>query len=234
MDSGELQTFNKSVTVQRVMRSQERQWKQFCSSLAFAEKAAAEQCELIADAYSARGDRKSEMTYRKYAEEEREHFSLVSGICREVITPPLRAIQVYQWALLSASAGLAERLATLHLGFEPSALAFLGYFYRNAHELLDDKEWAHEAQSVFRKILRDEVTHVQVGKECFEQEWERSSLIEKKEILRSLRRHRAFLSLGLKSFFRNPGNAIQGLPFVRSVIDDYRIRVDRLCAEYVA
>jgi hypothetical protein len=216
------------------MRSRNRQWNQFFSSLAFAEKAAAEQCELIADAYAGRGDRKSEMTYRKYAEEEREHFSLVSSICREVIAPPLRAMQVYQGALLSPSAGIAERLATLHLGFEPSALAFLGYFYRNAHELLDNEEWARQARAVFRDILRDEVTHVQLGKECFEQEWDRSSRNEKQVILRSLRRHRAFLSLGLKSFFRNPGLATQGLPFVRSVIDDYQIRVAKLCSEFVA
>lgn len=210
------------------------QWDRFFSSLAFAEKAAAEQCELIAEAYGARGDRAHEAIYRGYAKEEREHFELVSRVCRDDVPPPERAMAVYRGELLSPTPSLAERLATVHLGFEPSALAFLGHFYENAHRILADQERVREVRSAFREILRDEVTHVYQGRKCFELEWQRADATEKAEVLRSLRRHRAFLRLGLKSFFHESGASSEDLSFVQAMLADYRARVDRLCQDLAA
>lgn len=211
-----------------VMRSSDYQWNRFFSSLAFAEKAAAEQFEVIADGFRDRGDRKQEAVYRGYAEEERRHFELVSGICRELVEPSPRAKQAYQGGLMSPDPSLAERLANVHLGFEPSALAFLGYFCRNSSKLLLDQEWARTARSAFRQILRDEVGHVYRGSETVEREWKNVDAAESGRILQSLRRHRAFLSLGLKSFFRDSRLTHCGTPFVEAMIKDYQSRVTKL------
>lgn len=206
--------------------SQSQQWNRFFSSIAHAEAAAAEQCDLIADLYRARGDEKSEAIYRSYAAEEREHYELVAGVCKKILPPSPRAMEIYGGARLSKNATLTERLATLHLSFEPSALAYLGYLCRNAHRLLNDPSWALSAHKAFQKIVREEVRHIYGGKECFEREWQRASVQEKHDVLRSLRKHGTFLALGLKTFFGESAGA-----FVEEMTSDYRRRVALLSQE---
>lgn len=200
-------------------------WNRFFSSLAFAERAAAEQCELIAAAYDSRQDRAGAETYREYAGEERRHFELARRACRSLISPPPRAEQAYAGALMSAEPSLAERLAVVHLAFEPSALAFLGHLYRNAESLLRDAAWARSVRESFGTILREEVTHTYQGRATLIREWEKETLHGRKTILGSLRRHRAFLCLGLQSFFGGSRDAPPG--FVRSMLRDYDARYSK-------
>lgn len=207
------------------MNSQELHWNQFFSILAFAEKAAADQCELIADEYSKRGDQLHESLYRKYAAEERGHHALVKSICRDETLPSKRAQEVYDGKLLPPDAGLGLRLALVHLAFEPSALAYLGYFSRHAPSLLCDQQWAKATQKAFRKILREEVVHIYRGKNCLELEWERADDQEKQKIRRGLRLHSSFLALGLKTFFPAP----ESQAFVEKMVRGYRKRVLKLC-----
>lgn len=209
-----------------------RNWNAFFSSLACAEQAAAVQCERIAEGFEARGDLNLASRYREYAGEERGHFRIVSAVCREFHDPTARARQAYDGGLMNPDPSILERLAVVHIGFEPSALAYLGYLFRYADELLGEARWASEIKAGFGAILREEVTHIHFGKNVILSEWAAASPGTQATVLKALRRHRAFLSLGLGSFFRGLPNASVA-DFVPAMVKDYRLRIDSLTRDLV-
>lgn len=213
----------------RSSRPLTRSWNAFFSSLARAEQAAARQCELVADGFEARGEQGLATRYREYAEEELGHFALASSVCREFIEPTARARQAYDGGLMSGRPSILERLAVVHIGFEPSALAYLGHLYRHADELLGSPGWAEQVRESFGPILREEVLHVHAGRGLILSEWARASAHERSLIVKTLRRYRAFLSLGLGSFFGEPHP--ECLP---GMVSDYRRRVDALTRDLAA
>lgn len=191
-------------------------WNKFFSSLAFAELAAATECDFIAKHFSDSGEVEMQTQYEKFAEDERAHFKLVLGATPKVTSPPQRALSVYAGALYSPKASVLEHMAVVHMAFEPAALAYLGFLYRNAFEVIENSSFADRVQRACRAILKDEANHVVIGRHSFEKKLRDKSLAP--TIFRSLKRHESFLKLGLKSFF----SGLDRQPdFIKPMVQDY-------------
>lgn len=178
-------------------------WNAFFSSLALAEKAAAEQCQLISEHYAREGNAALADEYAQLFEEEITHFQLASAVCLEAVEASNTAKAVYAGGLLSKSPSILERMAVIHLVFEPSALAFLGYLYQESQSVFTDALLVKRIKKNFSLILRDEVNHVHEGSKIVAELWGAAPERERRTCLKSIRRHRAFLVAGLKSFFKD-------------------------------
>ena len=99
----------------------------------------------------------------------------------------------------------------IHLVFEPSALAFLGYLYQESKSLFADALLVQRIEKNFSLILRDEVNHVNEGSKIVAELWAAAPTSERRTCLKSIRRHRAFLVAGLKSFFKDDPEALAHL-----------------------
>ncbi len=196
-------------------------WNALFSSLALAEEAAARECRKVAARFIANDqpDRASE--YLGLADEEDQHHRLALSVAREFIPITDRAKIIYAGGYFTDDGSVLECLMSVHLVFEPSALAFLGFIARNANKLIQDKTWASEIQNAFGLILRDEVSHVINGCETIRQVWNEASRDDKKLALKTMRKHRAFLKAGLRSVLKD------GVE--RSVIDSMLRRFDFYC-----
>jgi uncharacterized ferritin-like protein (DUF455 family) len=182
-------------------------WNAFFSSLALAEKAAAEQCHLISKHYAREGNAALADEYAQLFEEETTHFQLASAVCLEAVEASNTAKAVYAGGLLSKNPSILERMAVIHLVFEPAALAFLGYLYQESKSLFTDALLVKRIERNFALILRDEVNHVNEGSKIVANLWAAAPAGEHRACLKSIRRHRAFLVAGLKSFFKDDPEA---------------------------
>lgn len=196
-----MEAFSKS-RIDGVTEAQEC-WNAFFSSLAFAEQAAGEQCRAIATDLQKQGDPSLAALYTELAAEEDRHFALVKRVCQKLEEPSGTARRVYSGEWMSEAPSTIERMACVHLVFEPAALAFLGYLHAHSEEVIIDPIWSKTIRESFSNILRDEVEHVYLGKE-----WIRAALVSAtpediRKTRKSIRRHRAFLIAGLKSYFKH-------------------------------
>lgn len=177
-------------------------WNAFFSSLAFAEKAAADQCALISKYFRDQGKNDLADIYEQFHKEEVGHYEMVKTLVDGELTATEKAKKVYNGHLLTDENCIIERLAAVHLAFEPSALAFLGHIYVNAERYFEDQEKAKKVKNLFGTIIREEVNHIFSGKDLIKQLLkEANSEIKNRNVRRSLKLHKAFLSLGLKTFF---------------------------------
>jgi len=191
-------------------------WSRFLTSLARAERAAAEQCDLIAIEMDRIGRPELAETYREIGCEEREHIKMVQHLCRETTDLPARAEAAYQGKYLSSDPTLVERMAVFHLAFEISALAFLGYLYSRVEKHFHDKDWAREVRQTCAEILKQEVGHVSAGKAMVLDLLSREDEATRQTVAKSLRRHYTFLRVGLKSFFDQTDH-----PFLQEMTKNY-------------
>lgn len=176
-------------------------WNALFSSLAFAEKAAANECLKVAKRFREDGLNDLAEEYEGLAVEENRHHDLALSVAREIIPLTERASTIYDGGFFSQNGSVLERLMSVHFVFEPSALAFLGYISRHSRELFEDREWADQITKAFNQILRDEVHHVQDGGLVIKRFWSLATDQEKKVAIKTMRKHRAFLKAGLQSFF---------------------------------
>jgi uncharacterized ferritin-like protein (DUF455 family) len=178
------------------------QWNLFFSSLAHAEKAAADQCRVISKKFATAGNVRLSSKYVALATDEDSHFTLAEQLCMPLESPSLIAQRVYRGELMSSDASVLERMSIIHLVFEPSALAFLGLLRQHADQISTDPKVIDRIERCLGEILKDEVSHVYEGRTLVEEQLEHSTPAEIKKTKRSIRRHRAFLIAGLKSFFK--------------------------------
>jgi uncharacterized ferritin-like protein (DUF455 family) len=180
-----------------------KRWNALFSSLAFSEEAAAVVCNEIAINLEKNGLTELAKKYRETLNEELNHFRLLKEVCEPVEVPPPTARDVYAGKFFLTRSNL-ELMSLVHLVFEPSALAFLGYLKTNAHKILpDNHEWQARVQRNFSEILRDEVSHVHEGRSFVLAALATASDEEKALTKKSMRKHRAFIKAGLASFFRD-------------------------------
>ena len=184
-------------------RENESAWNALFSSLAFAEKAAADECRKIAKYFRESGQLKLADEYDGLVDEENRHHDLALSVTKETVPLTTRAAIVYDGGYFTANGPILERLMSVHFVFEPSALAFLGYVSSHSEELFDDQEWATQITRAFNQILRDEVSHVINGGDVIKKFWNEATAEERDIALRTMRKHRAFLKAGLNSFFKD-------------------------------
>ncbi len=177
-------------------------WNALFKSLAAAEAAAANECLKIATQFRDSGHSKLQKTYERLANEEIEHSKLAMSIVRGPASITDQAKKVYEGCYFSSNASILERLVSVHLVFEPSALAFLGFISTHSKELIDDPQWASEITKAFNRVLKDEVNHVFSGAKLIKDVWSEAAEIERRQSMKTLRKHRAFLKVGLASFFK--------------------------------
>ena len=182
-------------------KSVSHSWNALFSSLAFAEKAAANECLKIAKRFREDGLNDLADEYEGLADEENQHHNLALSVARKIVPLTERAGTVYDGGFFSRDGSVLERLMSVHFVFEPSALAFLGYISRHSRDLFEDRQWADQITKAFNQILRDEVHHVQNGGVVIKRFWSSATDQEKKVALKTMRKHRAFLKAGLLSFF---------------------------------
>lgn len=183
--------------------SDEMSWNALFSSLALAEKAAANECQKISDQFLKEGKLELAKEYEDLVYEEFRHCELAYSVARKIVPITPKARVIYNGELFSKNASTLERMASVHLIFEPAALAFLGYVSSHSKELIQDEKWASEITRAFNCILRDEVSHVLNGSKTIREFWKNASFEEKRTSLKTMKKHRAFLKAGLKSFFKN-------------------------------
>jgi len=176
-------------------------WNALFSSLAFAEKAAADECKKIAKIFRFSGQVALAERYEGLSIEEATHHELALSVTKNIVPLTARAKLIYDGGLFSVNASVLERLMSVHLVFEPSALAFLGYVARHSNELISDSDWAAEVSTAFKQIVYDEVDHVYSGVELIAHLWKLSTPSEQYDALKTMKKHRAFLKAGLLSFF---------------------------------
>ena len=198
-------------------------WNLFFSSLAHAEKAAANQCRKISTLLEST-DHSLADKYSGFALDEDQHFALAKDICQPLEVPTEMAQKVYRGDLMTDNASILERTAIIHLVFEPSALAFLGMLKQNVYLFAEDEKFAARVEKCFGDILRDEVGHVYEGKLLVQERLRHSSEREIRETKRSIRRHRAFLKVGLKSFFSNSPNLN---PFLEQMLSRFEFYFEK-------
>ena len=182
-------------------------WNALFSSLAFAEKAAADECLKIAQRFRSQGLAVLAEEYEQLAVEETRHHELAISVAREIVPLTPCAETIYAGEFFTSGGPVLERLMSVHFVFEPSALAFLGYIASHSHELISDTEWADQITDAFKQIVFDEVDHVYTGGKLIKTFWARATPEERKIALKTMRKHRAFLKAGLLSFF--PKNSVQ-------------------------
>lgn len=179
-----------------------RPWQALFSSLYLAEVAAGRQAVLASDEFRSHGDSSRAAFYKEMASEEVQHAAIVRKMFRDFAPPPNLACDVYdaRRCLTTGRANMVERLAIVHLVFEPSAIAFLSFIGSEAPFIFEDA-WAGEIQKSCRAILCDEARHVRSGREILTTllaEIAREDIIL---IRRSMGSHKAFLTAGLRRFF---------------------------------
>lgn len=203
-------------------------WNAFFSSLASAERAAAIQCKQIAALFHAAHRYDLEQIYFKFSEEETGHFETVRSLidCEMDITPKAR--YVYAGQLMRRQDCVLEKMAVVHLAFEPSALAFLGHIHQNAEVYFKDQKYAQKVKNAFGAILKEEVFHIHTGKELIFELLKTSDHATRKNIKNSLRIHKAFLSLGLKYFFKSIEDS---RIFTDNMLVNYNLRFENLAQE---
>ena len=202
----------------------ENSWNALFSSLALAEKAAANECQKISDQFLSEGKFDLAKEYEDLVYEEFRHCELAFSVARKIVPITSRARAVYNGELFTAHASILERMASVHLVFEPAALAFLGYVSAHSKELIADEKWAKQITSAFNQILRDEVSHVMNGSKAIQKFWSNASEQEKKASLRTMKKHRAFLKAGLRSFFKDNDN--QKI-FLKTMLDRFDFYYER-------
>ncbi len=196
-----MRSMGTSETCQIMKPTMDQSWNALFSSLAFAEKAAANECLKVAQRFRAEGLDSLADEYVRLAIDENRHHELAKSITRNIVPLTDSARNVYNGGFFSPSAPIIERLMSVHFVFEPSALAFLGYIASHTNELICDEAWAEQIKAAFKEILYDEVGHVSGGEELIQKIWARSTMEERGLALRTMRKHRAFLKAGLLSFF---------------------------------
>ena len=206
------------------MFSGNESWNALFSSLALAEKAAANECQKIADQFRAEGNESLAAEYDALVLEENHHGALAGSVVKNLIPITDRAAAVYNGEFFSENASALERLTSVHLVFEPSALAFLGYVSAHSHELISDRTWAKEISSAFNKIIKDEVSHVADGANLIRQFWNSATEEERQCSLKTMRKHRAFLKAGLQSFFKNKNSKPE---FVQTMLNRFDFYYER-------
>ena len=177
-------------------------WHRLFSSLALAEQAAGEQTQKIAEDFEALDNKEMAKHYKGIAQEEFGHARLVNEICRHHIKPPQLTFDIYSGKRCRTNglASLVERLALVHLVFEPSALGFLSYIKRRAN-IFFEPNWARDIEVAFSKILKEESHHVRDGRLLVQEMFALLSTIEQTAIRKSISTHKAFLFAGFKTFF---------------------------------
>ncbi|MEQ1664343.1 MAG: hypothetical protein ABL927_03090 [Bdellovibrionales bacterium] len=203
-------------------------WNAFFSSLAAAEHAAAVQCQQIAALFRKAKRFDLEQIYLKFSEEETGHFETVSSLINSEIEITPKARYVYAGKLMRRQDCVLEKMAIVHLAFEPSALAFLGHIHQNAEVYFKDQKYAQKVKNAFGAILKEEVFHIHTGKELICELLKTSDHVTRKNIKDSLRIHKAFLSLGLKYFFKNSEDS---RAFTASMLVNYNLRFENLAQE---
>jgi uncharacterized ferritin-like protein (DUF455 family) len=199
-------------------------WNALFSSLALAEKAAANECQKISDQFSREGLVDLANEYEDLAYEEIRHCELAHSVARKIVPITARAKSVYSGELFTKDASVLERMTSVHLVFEPAALAFLGYVSSHSKSLVADEKWAKEITTAFNQILRDEVSHVMNGSKAIQKFWSVANDEEKVASLRTMKKHRAFLIAGLKSFFKNNDSKKE---FVKTMLDRFDFYYER-------
>jgi hypothetical protein len=203
-------------------------WSAFFSSLASAERAAAIQCKQIAALFHAAHRFDLEQIYLKFSDEEAGHFKMVSSLIENKIEITTKARFVYEGKLMRRQDCVLEKLAVVHLAFEPSALAFLGHIHQNAEVYFKDQKYAQKVKNAFGAILKEEVFHIHTGKELIYELLKTSDQVTRKNIKNSLRIHKAFLSLGLKFFFKSIEDS---KIFTDNMLVNYNLRFENLAQE---
>jgi uncharacterized ferritin-like protein (DUF455 family) len=213
---------------QSVRSKTEENWNQFFSRLAHAEQAAAEQCQVISKMFSERGQLALAKQYDEFAKDEAAHFALVSKICKPLQSSPTAAVRVYSGSLMNKTTNPLERMASVHLVFEPSALAFLGFFHQNAKALMQDKSWADDIKQSFREILQDEVGHVSTGASLVKSMLKLATPEEISITKRAMRKTRTFIIAGIKEMFKDTPNADT---FVKPMLARFKAQSERATEE---
>lgn len=204
-------------------------WNAFFSSLAYAEKAAAEQCDLISKKFTEIGNHEMAKVYEQFREEEVGHFEMVKSLVDGELITTEKAKKVYGGHLLTDKDCIIERLAAVHLAFEPSALAFLGHIYVNADKYFTDADKAEKIKNTFGTIIREEVNHIFSGKDLIKKLLvEANSETKIKNVKRTLKLHKAFLSLGLKTFFEENSETKEHLD---AMLSNYNVKYENISSD---
>ncbi len=190
---------------------QSRPWNALFSSLYLAECAAAREAAWAHAETRKIGNIKAAGFYLEMAREEERHAELVKRMFSEFIVPPRTTYDVYaaKRCLLDGPANLVERLAVVHLIFEPSAMAFLSYI-QNEAETLFTAEWSRTIRAASLEILQDEAKHIRTGRDYVQSGLDGVSDVERLKIQASMKTHRAFLKGGIRRFFA--GTELSHLP----------------------
>lgn len=200
-----------------------RPWNALFSSLYLAELAAAKQAEYAAAEFYKLGNVEAAGFYQRMAEEERSHAVIVQSMISEFIPPPQISYDVYDGkrCKTSGDANLAERLSIVHMVFEPSALAFLSFVKAEAENVFES-DWAKIITDGCTSILWDESRHIRTGKEMIAPLLAELSDSELDLVKSGMKSHKAFLSAGIRTFFR--GSAFSSLPKILNDRYDFSFR----------
>lgn len=191
---------NNSLGLKKISADQDH-WDMFFSKLAHAESGAAIQCKQIAQLYKEQGNSSQSKKYLELASEEEQHFSIIKSITENMIALDRTSEKVYEGNYMSKTRNPLEKMASVHLVFEPAALAFLGYIYQNYEKINADFNKSIKIRDALALVLRDEVSHVYEGK-CDIKTLIKSS--NKNDIdltKRAMRKHKAFIVVGMKKVF---------------------------------
>lgn len=180
-----------------------KSWNSFFARLAQAEHAAANQCLWLSSQFSAMGELDLAANYAEMAKEEFGHANLVLNVCRSQTELTDVMAQIYSGERLKCAghARIVEVLALIHLCFEPSAMAFLSFIHKEAHNFFE-KEWADTVSSNFSVILKEESLHIKSGKKIVRRFLKELSSEEVKAITSSIGSNRRFIIGGIRRSFR--------------------------------
>lgn len=176
-------------------------WDIFFSKLAHAENGAAIQCRQIAQLYKEQGNSSQSKKYLDLASEEEQHFSIIKSITENMIALDCTSEKVYEGNYMSKTRNPLEKMASVHLVFEPAALAFLGYIYQNFEKINVDLNKSRKIRDALALVLRDEVSHVYEGKSDIKSLIKSSTKNEIDLAKRAMRKHKAFIIVGMKKVF---------------------------------
>ncbi len=192
------------------------------SSLSMAELSASKHFNKISYSFKEIGRINLYEKYKALAEDEMGHHFLVEKICRKKYPVPQTAVDIYDAKMLTQTGyeAIIETLAIIHLAFEPKALSLMSYLYKNAFELFEHN-WANEIRQSLLEILKDESDHVHYGRNFLITELlniKKEDTQKYNSIVKNVKKHKAFLVVGTKSFFKDLKNVNK---FVNDIINNY-------------
>jgi hypothetical protein len=177
-------------------------WSQLFATLSLAERAAGVQMTRLSAELDERGQHALAEDYSRFAEEEFSHERAVASLCRGEAAVDARTRSVYdgERTLIRDEHWVAEILGLIHLVFEPAGMAFYSQILSLSRDLFSEEE-SRLVRATLGPILREEAGHISAGRELFFHQFESRPIETKRRIRRSVKLHRAFVTMGLRSLF---------------------------------